>query len=199
MSENSLIYDKNIKKNTWIYKFLLFLSFVWVSLYPVCSSLVYSFRAGYGNLFDSVNSSAVISSILFEALFAWASFEILFWIYRYVLTFKIYTYVVPMDSLKAETRSFFMYRNVFYGLFYNLCFLFPFLEGFAVMMNVLITLIVLICYSRHLNNTYSDPIIGHFVFKNFCFPVFVYEGLCILYSILVVLWWRRLNIFLLRC
>ena len=187
MVENSLFYVKNEKKNTWIYKFLLFLSFVWISIYPVINDCVYSFKLAYGNLFDSSNLMTVVSSVLFEALMAWAGFEIMFWLYRYILTFKIYSYIVPMDSLKAETRTYFIYRNVFYGLFYNLCFLMPYLESFAVLMNVMITLIVLIIYSKHLNSTYSDPIIGHFVFKNFCYPIFIYEGIYILYSIMVVL------------
>ena len=187
MAENSLIYSNRIRKNTWVYKFLLFLSFAWISVYPVINASVLSFQVGYGNLFDPGVPSTIFTSVLVEALFAWASFEIMFWLYRYILTFKIYTYIVPMDSLKAETRMFFMYRNIFYGLFLNLCFLMPYLESFSVFVNVLVTLIVLVFYSRHLNRTYSDPIIGHFVFKTFCFPVFVYEGLCILYSMMVVL------------
>ena len=123
MAENSLIYANKIRKNTWVYKFLLFLSFVWVSAYPVLNASVYTFKVGYGNLLDPGVPTTIFSSVLFEALFAWASFEIMFWLYRYILTFKIYTYIVPMDSLKAETRMFFMYRNIFYGLFLNLCFL----------------------------------------------------------------------------
>ena len=63
----------------------------------------------------------------------------------------------------------------------------PYLESFATLVNVLITLIILVIYAKNLNKTYSDPIIGHFVFKTFCYPMFVYEGLFILYSIWVVL------------
>lgn len=187
MEENSLFYAKKTKQNTWVYKFILFLSFVWVSIYPVCGSLVFSFKSGYGNLFDSVNRTYVITMILSEALVSWLMFEIMFWVYRYFLTFKIYTYVVPMDSFKAETRAYFSYRNFFYGVFYAFCFLFPYLESFEILVSLITTLVVLVFYAKHLNKTYSDPIIGHFVFKNFCVPVFIYEGLCLLYSIMVVL------------
>ena len=127
MNQENIMYDKKPRQNTWIYKALLLVSFVWLELYPSSLSFVYSFEYGYGNMFSSANLSVVISSILFNALMSWASFEILFWIYRYVLSYKIYSFIVPMDSLKAETRLYFIFRNVFLGIVCNLCFLFPYL------------------------------------------------------------------------
>ena len=75
MAENSLIYSNKIRKNTWVYKFLLFLSFAWISVYPVINASVLSFQVGYGNLFDPGVPSTIFTSVLIEALFAWASFD----------------------------------------------------------------------------------------------------------------------------
>ena len=34
----------------------------------------------------------------------------------YFLTFKIYTFIVPTENLKVESRVFFIYRNLVFGL-----------------------------------------------------------------------------------
>lgn len=187
MSQETFMYDKKPRKNHWIYKLMLFLSFVWLELYSTSLSLVFSFEYGYGNVFSDANLSVVISEVIVNALMSWAVFEILFWIYRYVLSFKIYSFIVPMDSLRAETRFFFIFRNVFLGIICNLCFIFPYLFSFEPFFNLLITMIVFVIYARHLNKIYSDSIVGHFVFKNFCFPVFIYELIEILCYVWVVL------------
>ena len=175
MSQEKFIYDKKPRKNSFIYIALLILSFVWLELYPTTLSFVYSFEYGYGDLFSDANLPVAISSLFTNAIISWLSFELLFWIYRYVLSFKIYSFIVPMDSLKAETRMFFIFRNVILGLFCNLCFLFPYIYMFEPFLDLLITMIVMIFYAKHLNNVYSDSIVGHFVFKNFCYPIFIYE------------------------
>ena len=187
MSQENFMYDKKPRRNSWLYIALLILSFVWLDLYSTCLSFVYSFEYGYGDILSSVNISVALGNVFFNAIFSWISFEILFWIYRYVLSFKIYSFVVPMDSLKAETRMYFIFRNVILGLICNLCFLFPYLYVFEPFFDLLITMVVMMFYAKHLNNVYSESIVGHFVFKNFCYPIFIYEGICILYSMMVVL------------
>ena len=92
-----------------------------------------------------------------------------------------------MDSLKAETRMYFIFRNVILGLVCNLSFLFPYLYMYEPFFDLLVTMIVMVFYAKHLNVVYSDSIVGHFVFKNFCYPIFLYEGICIIYSMMVVL------------
>ena len=175
MIQENFMYDKKVRQNSWIYKFFLFLSFVWLEIYPTSLSFVYSYEYGYGNIFSEAVLSSVITAVIMNALMGWAVFEILFWVYRYVLSFKIYSFIVPMDSLKAETRFFFIFRNILLGLVCNFSLLFPYLISFEPFFNLLITMIVMIIYAKHLNKIYSDSIVGHFVFKNFCFPIFIYE------------------------
>ena len=115
-NNNTMIYGAQPKKqSTWIYKALLFISFVWVSFYPAMSALSSDFYYNYGNILvsSSPNFVYVITMILTEALFSWAFFEIVFYVYRLVLSFRVYSFVVPMEKLKIESRVFFIYRNVF--------------------------------------------------------------------------------------
>ena len=187
MSQENFMYDKKPRQNKWIYIALLILSFVWLEFYPSTLTFVYTFETGYGDVFSRLNISAVFGTVFVNALFSWLSFEILFWIYRYVLSFKIYSYIVPMDSLKAETRMYFIFRNVFLGLICNLGFLFPYLYSFEPFFDLLITMVVMVLYAKHLNSAYSESIVGHFVFKNFCYPIFIYELFEIICGVWVVM------------
>ena len=187
MGQNIYIYDKKPRRNSFVYMALLILSFVWLEFYPSTLSFVYSFEYGYGDIFSNVNLSAALSTIFINAIISWISFEILFWIYRYVLSFKIYSFIVPIDSLKAETRMYFIFRNVILGLVCNLCFLFPYLYVYEPFFDLLITMIVMVFYAKHLNAVYSESVVGHFVFKNFCYPIFIYELFEIICGVWVVL------------
>lgn len=187
MGQENIIYSRKPRSNNWIYIIGLILSFVWLEFYPSTLSFMYTFEYGFGDMFSSVNLLAVIESVIFEGLISWVSFEIVFWIYRWVLSFKIYSFIVPLDSLKAESRLYFIIRNVFLGLVYNLCFIMPYLYSFSMFFDILITMIVMICYAKHLNLIYGESIIGHFVFKNFCYPIIFYEAIEILCCLWVVL------------
>ena len=187
MERENIMYTRKPRQNSWIYSLFLVLSFIWLSLYPTSVSIMDSFKYGFGNALADGNISVVFVSVFAEAIASWISFEILFWLYRWFLSFKIYSFIVPMDSLKAETRLYFIFRNVFLGLIYNLCFLFPYLFAYSVLFDLVITLIVLICYAKHLNTNYAETIVGHFVFKNFCYPIFIYEAIEVIFSLLVVL------------
>ena len=189
MTENYLFEKNKTSNNGWIVKLLLFVSFIWASLYTSTTALASELYWSFGNLLDtaSENFSSIVFIILIEAFVYWFAFEFIFYLYRYVLQFKIYTFIVPAERLKTESRTFFIYRNVFYGLFLNLCFLFPYLHIFAPLVSLISTFVMLMLYSIHLNKTYAEPIIGHFVFKNFCFPVFLYQAIVIIIDVLGVL------------
>lgn len=191
MTENYLFGNPERKKssNGWLVIVLLILSFVWTSLFTTASSLTNLLYWNFGDLldFNSVNFGSVLTMVFAEAISYWIVFEIVFYLYRYVLQFKIYSFIIPKERLKIESRTYFIYRNVFYGLFLNLCFLFPYLYIFAPVVSLIATFATLILYSVHLNKTYAEPIIGHFVFKNFCFPIFVYQAIVLFIDIIEVL------------
>lgn len=187
MEQENILYLKKPRKNSWIYIFGLILSFVWLEFYPSTLGFLYSFENGFGNMFSNANTLAVVESVFFEAIVSWCAFEIVFWIYRWVLSFKIYSFIVPMDSLKAESRFYFIIRNVILGLIYNLCFIMPYLYSFSIFFDLLVTLVVMIFYAKHLNSVYSETIVGHFVFKCFCYPNFVYEAVEVLICLGVML------------
>ncbi|MBR7172758.1 MAG: hypothetical protein IKD36_03090 [Clostridia bacterium] len=188
MAENYLFGEKKKSSTSWLVKLILFISFVWISLYTSSTSLTTELYWNFGNLLDfsSENSSSIISVIFVEALVYWLAFEVVFYLYRFVLQFKIYSFVVPQDKLKNESRIFYIYRNVFYGVFLNLCFLFPYLYVYAPFISLVSTFVMLLIYANHLNKTYAEPIIGHFVFKNFCYPIFVYQAIVLLVDIIGV-------------
>ncbi len=187
----SYLFDKRQEKpqRNGLIMFLLFLSFVWISLFTATSSLTGTLYFNFGNMLDtsSENFSSIVFIILSEAIIQWLIFELVFFIYRYILQFKIYSFIVPLGRLKVESRAFYIYRNIFYGLYINLCFLFPYLYQFAPLVSLASTFILLIVYAIHLNKTYAEPIIGHFVFKNFCFPIFVYQAMLLLFDVIEVL------------
>ncbi len=190
VNNNNMVYGVQRKKpSSWTCKFLLFVSFLWVVLYPTLSMVSSDFYFNYGNIISSssVNFSYTVAMILAEALVSWLVFELIFYVYRLVLSFKVYSFVVPVEKLKSDSRIFFVYRNIFYGLFLNLCFLFPYMYIYAGLINLAVTLGVAIIYASYLNKTYGEPVIGHFVFKCFCYPLFCYEALVLLSSVAEVL------------
>ena len=189
MADNYLFENKKKSYAGWVCIVFLFLSFVWISLYPAVCSLVSKAYWNFGDMLNvySQNFSSIVMIVLTESLMYWLSFEIVFYLYRYVLQFKIYSFIVPLDRLKIESRTFFIVRNVFYGIYLNLCFLFPYLHIFSPLMNLIITFVMLLFFASHINKTYAEPIIGHFVFKNFCYPVFAYEAIVIIIELIGVL------------
>ena len=190
MTENYL-FDKRQEKpqRNGLIMFLLFVSFVWTSLFTATSSFTNAIYFNFGNILDTTSPSfsTIFFIIISEAAIGFIGFEFVFYIYRKILQFKIYSFIVPADNLKAESRIFYIYRNIFYGLFLNLCFLFPYLYQFAPLISIASTFILLIFYANHLNKTYAEPIIGHFVFKNFCYPIFVYQAIVLLFDVIEVL------------
>jgi hypothetical protein len=168
---------------------LLLFSFVWVAIYPVTNSMVQTFDVSYGNMLNTANPnfSFIVTSIFVDAIYSLIIFELVFYLYRSFLGFKIYSFIVPNERLKAESRIFYVYRNLIIGLFLNLCFIFPYLYIYAELLSLIVTLTMLIIYANRLNKRYAEPVIGHFVFKNFCFPLFVYEALFLIIELWGVL------------
>lgn len=189
MTENYLFKEQKKASHGGLVMLLLFISFVWMSLYNASISLAGDLYWNYGNLlnFESGTIGNFTIILLAETLFNWFVFEIVFMLYRFVLQYKIYSFIVPVENLKVESRTFFIYRNIFYGLLLNLSFLFPYLHIFDPVFSLLTTFATLIAYSIHLNKVYAEPIIGHFVFKNFCFPVFIYQAVILLIDVIGVL------------
>ena len=182
-------YMNERKVNSKFYIFLLYLSFVWSGFFYASSTLVDNFVFGYGKLF-SLNSGTFIYDLLYLLMYAGMSllmFEGAFWIYRTILSYKVYTFVVPADKLRIDCRMFFAIRNIIYGVFANMCFLYPFLITYLEFINVVSILIIVIIAAYHVQKTYSEPLIAHFVFKNFCLPVVVYEIILTLFYV-----WRCL-------
>lgn len=191
---NSYTLQQPVRKSYgWLYIVLIFISFIWISAYPAACIATDNFYLGYGNLFDmeSGNFSSFVMLVLSQAVIYWLAFELIFYLYRWFLGFKIYSFIVPADRLKQESRIFFIYRNCFYGIFVNLCFLYPYLYSFTLFFDLVITLIAVIAFASHLNKTYAEPVVGHFVFKSFIYPIFIYEALMLISEIVGVLAWKR--------
>lgn len=188
MAETYYFEPKKKELSGWVYMLFLFLSFVWIVIYPVTNSLSYNFTLNFGNLFDASNPNAsyIIFLVIFEALIGLIAFELVFYLYRFILSFKVYSFLVPPNRLKIESRVFFIYRNLIYGIFINLCFLYPFLYSYAGFIDILVSFVVLLVYAKHITARYSEPIVGHFVFKCFCYPFFVYEAIVLLLRVLGV-------------
>ena len=183
---NSLTKKSN-KTNPVFLMVLLFLSFAWVNLY---TSLNFSGQIEFGgNIFElgTSVSNIAFSTLLVNTALGWISFELFCYFYRFILSFKIYSFVVPHDVISSECRKFFIYRNLVYGLFTNCCFIFPYMFIFNSLASLVITMSVMICFALSLTKRYAEKIIGHFVFKCFCFPIMLYEGIVIIFDI-----WRAI-------
>lgn len=169
---------------SWLYKLILFLSFIWVNIFTVIGATVSSFSEGFGNLLDMSNtySSYLVFMITIYALIYWIVFEILFYIYQEFLSYKIFSFIIPKASLKKESRLFYAYYNFVYGIFVNLCFVIPYLHLYLPLISIILLLLFVILYSLHINKKYAEPIIGHFVFKNFCYPLFAIEIIFLIFN-----------------
>lgn len=184
--------NANFKQHAKVNKLLillLYLSFVWIAVYPTISTLSAGYYFSYGNIFDG--SSTIFSSgvlyLLISSLVSWGLFELVFVFYRFVLAFKIYSFVVPAEMLKNEMRTFYIYRNLVFGIFVNLCFFFPYLYSLIELIDVVITMTMFILFSCNIRKKYSEPIVGHFVFKCFMYPVAFYEAVNVLILLFEVL------------
>lgn len=188
-NNNNLALQTKQKSNVWVYTLLLFVSFIWISIYPTTNVLVGDFTLGYGNLFDIANPnfSFIALLVVLEAFFSFIIFEFIFFVYRKILEFRIYSFIVPADKLKIDSRIYFIYRNILLGIFVNLCFFHPYLYMYVGFADIIITMIMVILYALHLNKAYAEPIISHFVFKNFCYPIFIFEALMLLIQFVGVL------------
>ena len=169
--------NKKYESNHGIYIFLLYLSFVWMSFFTATSSVVENITLGYGKLFSPASGNLFyeVFYVLLQAGVELLALEILFWIYRWFLSHKVYTFVVPEDKLKIDFRVHFIVRNIIFGVILNLCFLYPFLYSYIDFFNICTSIIVIIAFAYKIQKTYSEPIIAHFVFKNFSLPIIVYE------------------------
>lgn len=158
------------------YVFLLYLSFVWLTFFSSVNSFISNLYFDFGKLFVSTDQLfSTIYLVLIYALLELAVFEILFWIYRNILSCRIYTFVVPDDKMKVEFRLYFILRNVILGVITNLCFLYPFLYNAYDFFKIFVTLLIIILFAFNIQKKYSEPIIAHFVFRNFYKPVLLYE------------------------
>ncbi len=182
-------YFKPQAKPSKLIIFLLFLSFMWVTAYTSLSSLVYDFYYNYGNVFDS--ASPIFSNAVFYWLitgtFSWLWVEVIFIIYRFILSFRIYSFIVPPYKLKDEMRTFFIYRNLMYGLFLNLCFILPYFYSLSILVELVITMTTCFCFARHISKKYSETLIAHFVYKCFITPVLFFETISVFLHFLGVM------------
>jgi len=185
---NNFMFEKK-KNSNYLTIFLLILSFVWITAYPVLSSFVYDYYFSYGN-FLNLSSDMFANAAIFiviSSLVSWIGFELILIVYRFVLSFRIYSFVAPQHKVKNDMRTFFIYRNVVFGLFLNICFVFPYLHIFAPIIDLIATLTTFICFANYIKKTYSEPLIGHFVFKCFITPVVLYEILIVALNLMEVL------------
>ncbi len=185
---------KNSGSNfSWFYKLILFLSFIWVNIFTVSGIIVSSFGEGFGNLLDMSNSNAsyFVFMLAVYAFVYWIVFELLFYIYQEYLSYKIFSFIIPKASLKKESRLFYAYYNFVYGIFVNLCFVIPYLHLYLPLISIILLFLFVILYSLHINKKYAEPIIGHFVFKNFCYPLFAIEIIFLIFNFVGGLIWKN--------
>ncbi len=175
--------------SSWFYKLMLFASFLIVSIFPATGMVVADYYFNYGNLFDlsSPNFSFIVLNIVVDALVAWLVFELLFYLYRYVLSYNIYSFILPNNKFKNEGRLFFIYRNIIYAVFVNLCFFIPYLYMWLPLISIVVSFSMVLLFALHINKAYAEPIIGHFVFKSFVYPVFVFEIVSLIWQVVEVL------------
>jgi len=159
------------------YVFLLYLSFVWLSFFTSTNSIVWNLTLGYGQLFDfnSGNLFYEVFNILVYAAIELAALEVLFWIYRHILSYRVYTFVVPTDKIRKEFRAYYIIRNIVFGVLVNLCYLYPILYNLYDLFKIVTTLFIIVLFAYNIQKKYSEPIIAHFVFRNFYKPLFIYE------------------------
>lgn len=184
-----MINSRTNNVNSYWTMIMLYLSFVWVGIFPVISSLSSGFFLSYGNLFNlsSLIFSSGIINVLVSALVSWIGFELIFMVYRFILSFKIYSFILPIDKLKSELRTFFIFRNLILGIIFNICFIFPYLYALSRLFELIVTTIIFILFSLHINKTYSESIVGHFVFKSFVSPLILYEVAVVIINFLGVI------------
>lgn len=187
MDNNMITKKQNTSTNSLTTILLLIISFAWIGIYE---SFNFSSQGGFwGNVvdFNTTVSALAITNLFTNTLFGWIGFEIICYFYRFLLTFRIYSFVVPQKQLVNYCRKYFIYRNIVYGTFTNICFLFPYLYIFRTFVNVVVTMVMMIYFALNLCKKYSEPIIRHFVFKCFCYPIVIYEAIAVILQIWEVL------------
>ena len=173
--------DKTLKR---LLPFLLFLSFVWVNIYSGIMN-VDSISVGASGLMTSW--SYVIFSILFIAGVDYIVFELLFYVYRFLMGFSIYSFMIPKQIFINKFRLWFLIRNVLMGFVFNLRFLFPFISVYLIVVEVLFTMLSIICLYFDIARKYVDVLVGHLYFRAISICIIIYEAIKLIFAVVRVL------------
>ena len=171
--------------NSYVYIFVLLISFAWCSCYSVENTLSPYLFTTYGKIFQfgSQNFLYEMVILLSVSVIYTLAFELIFYFYRYVIAFRVYSYIIPVDRFKADARLTYALRNFFFGIFTNLCFLYPYLQTFEIFVGLFFTMLTLILLALRINKTYGEPLVAHFVFKTFMYPIFLYEIVTMIFTL----------------
>ena len=170
ISANYALENDREKRLRKFLPFLLLLSFIWLYLYESLNGITQISVSS-----DISVSISVLLSFLFSCGIAYLSFEIMFFVYRFILAFSIYTYVVPKQVFQNRFRLWFVVRNVLLGIVFNLCFIFPYISQYLVVIEILFNFLFIICFFFSISTKYVDPLIRHFLFRIVVLWVLIYE------------------------
>ena len=118
MTENYLFNKRQEKpQRNGLIMVLLFLSFVWISLFTATSSYTNALYFNFGNILDttSQNFSTMVFIIISEATIGLLGFEFIFFIYRKIL--QSIRLLFLLTDLKRKAEFF-----IFIGIFFMGCF-----------------------------------------------------------------------------
>lgn len=152
---------------------LLFISFVWLDLYAKLgglNSVFYPYKE-YGSL-----SSYLILSVLIYSVADYVIFELCFMLYRLFLSFSIYSFMIPKIVLLDNFRKCYIFRNIILGVVFNLRFLFPYINTYLCVVELIGNFLFIFCLFLSLKKKYVEPLVAHYVFKTLTIPVVLYEA-----------------------
>ncbi|MBQ7452684.1 MAG: hypothetical protein IJS68_00235 [Clostridia bacterium] len=151
-----------------ILPFLFVLSFLWLKFFDELTMFNMDATAGWGW------SSFAVELFLYGGFFALVNFCLLF-CYRMIITASPHTHLVPDVAIKDNIMWAMIARNLMLGALYFLCFSMPFLYGYMIVADLVITFVAFIVFAIIIIKKYCDVVFAPYLFKALLLPLIIYE------------------------
>ena len=159
--------------------FILILSFMIANFYNAMNVLPAEIPAIY-------MQNSVTFYILYLAMISTIDYFILkvvLWLYRTILSFRPYFYLVNTQTFNEHFKFWYAIKNIIYGLISCILFAAPYLHVYlpivGLILQFLVILLTYVTLKKHV-----DIMFRHMYFKLLMYPLFIFEALSIILTII---------------
>ena len=95
--------------------------------------------------------------------------------------------MIPKTVLTDNFRKLYIVRNLILGLIFNLRFVYPFINTYLCVIELIMNVLFLLGLFYSLKKQYIEPLVAQYVFKTLSLPIILYEAYILITLMLGVL------------